>query len=148
MEIGGIALEAYWWWLIGALLLGIAEILAPGFFLIWMAAAAALVGIVAFLFGIGGVAQACLFAVAAVAAVYAARRWMQTNPMPSSDPMLNDRIARMVGETVTVIEPILGGRGRVKVGDGVWNATGPDTPLGAQVRITGAESTTLIVKRV
>lgn len=146
MSIGGIALDAHWWWLVTALLLGIAEILVPGFFLIWLAAAAALVGILTFVTGISAVAQACLFAVAAVAAVYAARRWMEANPKASSDPMLNDRVARMIGETVTVVEPILGGSGRVKVGDGVWNASGPDTPAGAQVRITGAHSTTLTVE--
>jgi len=146
MSVAGITLEAYWWWLVAALLLGIAEILVPGFFLIWLAAAAVLVGVVTFLLGIPAVAQACLFAVAAVAAVYGARRWMADNPKPSSDPLLNDRIARMIGETVTVVEPILGGRGRVKVGDGVWNASGPDTPAGAQVRITGAQSTTLTVE--
>jgi membrane protein implicated in regulation of membrane protease activity len=146
MTIAGIALDAHWWWLVAALLLGIAEILAPGFFLIWLAAAAALVGVVTFALGISAVVQACLFAVAAVAAVYAARRWMADNPKESSDPMLNDRVARMIGETVIVVEPILGGAGRVKVGDGVWNASGPDTPAGAQVRITGANSTTLTVE--
>jgi membrane protein implicated in regulation of membrane protease activity len=146
MSIGGLTLDAHWWWLVTALLLGIAEILVPGFFLIWLAAAGALVGILTFVTGISAVAQACLFAVAAVAAVYAARRWMAANPKASSDPMLNDRIARMIGETVIVVEPILGGSGRVKVGDGVWNASGPDTPAGAQVRITGAHSTTLTVE--
>ena len=35
------------------------------------------------------------------------------------------------------VEAIDGGSGRVKVGDSVWTANGPDTPVGARVRILG-----------
>ena len=45
-------------------------------------------------------------AVLAVAAVYAGRRWFAMNPIESSDPNLNDRGARLIGETVTVVEAI------------------------------------------
>lgn len=39
-----------------------------------------------------------------------------------------------VGETVTVVEAISNGRGRVKVGDGVWIAKGPDAAVGKRNR--------------
>jgi inner membrane protein len=139
-------LEAHWFWLILAAILGTAEILVPGFFLIWLAAAAAVTGIAAFLLPIGPTAQGLLFAVLAVASVYAGRRWFVQNPIESDDPKLNNRGARLTGEIVTVIDPITNGRGRVKVGDSIWNARGPDTSSGAQVRVTGADGAVLRVE--
>ena len=62
------------------------------------------------------------------------------------DPLLNDRIARLVGEVVTVVEPVSDHGGRVRVGDGEWPARGPDAPIGARVRITGATGATLRVE--
>ena len=88
-----------------------------------------------------------VFAVAAVVAVYAARRWFQRNPVASPDPLLNDRAARLIGTLVTVVEPIAADRGRVRVGDGVWNAAGVDAVPGETVRVIGANGTTLLVER-
>ncbi len=142
------ALPAYWLWLIAALALATAEIIVPGFFLIWLGAAAAVTGVVTVLTGMPPVAQVILFALMAIGAVYAARRWFRHNPPASPDPLLNDRTARLVGTLVTVTEPITADRGRVRVGDGVWNATGVDALPGETVRVTGADGTTLIVERV
>lgn len=139
-------LDPHWAWLIAAIVLAIAEIVAPGFFMIWLAAAAAVTGVVAFLLDLTLLMQALVFAIASLAAVYAGRRYMEINPARSPDPMINDRIARLVGEIVTVVEPIGNGGGRVKVGDGVWNASGPHLPSGAKARVTGAKGTTLIVE--
>jgi membrane protein implicated in regulation of membrane protease activity len=140
-------LPPHWWWLIAALAFGIAEIVAPGFFLIWLGAAALAAGIVTFAFGPPAVVQVIVFAAAAVLAVYAARRWFQHNPPASPDPLLNDRAARLIGTLVTVVEPIAADRGRVRVGDGVWNAAGVDAVPGETVRVVGAKGTTLIVER-
>jgi inner membrane protein len=142
------SLEPHWFWLILAALLGTAEILVPGFFLIWFAVAAAVTGVVAFFLPISLTAQGLLFAALAVASVYAGRRWFVQNPIESDDPKLNDRGARLTGEIVTVVEAITNGRGRVKVGDSVWNARGADAPGGAQVRVTGSDGALLLVEPV
>ena len=144
MTLDGI--EPHWMWLIAAALLGIAELLMPGVFLIWLAAAAAITGFAALLFGIPLAFQFALFALLAIAAVYAGRRWYADNPIESSDPLLNERATRLIGQTVVVVAPIENGLGRVKVGDGVWNARGPDAPVGACVRVTGADGTCLRVE--
>mgnify|MGYP001418022760 CR=1 FL=1 len=99
-------LDAHWFWLIVGGLLGIAEILIPGFFLIWLSVAAIVTGIVAFVLPISMTAQVALFAVLAVATVYAGRRWFALNPIESTDPNLNDRGARLIGELVLVVEAI------------------------------------------
>ncbi len=138
-------LGAHWWWLLGAALLAIFEIFAPGVFLVWIAAAAAVTGITVALLPIPFMAQVALFALLTIAAVAGGRRHYATNPVASDDPLLNDRAARLIGETVTVETAIEGGEGRVKVGDSVWSARGPDVPAGARVRIVGAQGTCLTV---
>jgi membrane protein implicated in regulation of membrane protease activity len=144
--MGGIELEPHWWWLILGVILGIAEIILPGVFLIWLGAAAVLTGVLTLALPLPGAAQFAIFAGAAVVAVYAGRRWLRSNPIESSDPMLNDRAARFVGETVLVVEAIEGGLGRVKVRDGVWNAEGPDTQRGARVRVIGVKGSRLVIE--
>jgi hypothetical protein len=138
-------LDAQWWWLILAVLLGIGEIALPGVFLIWIAAAAALTGIVTALTGVPMVPQLLIFAVTSLLSAWFGRRWYLDNPVQSADPLLNDRAARLVGRTVIVAEPIIHGRGRVKVGDSVWPATGPDLPEGAVAQVTGVSDGVLMV---
>ncbi|HST35243.1 MAG TPA: NfeD family protein, partial [Allosphingosinicella sp.] len=87
-----------------------------------------------------------IFALLAIAAVYGGRSHYDRNPVDSDDPKLNDRTARLIGQTVTVVQAIANGEGRVKVGDSVWTARGPDTPEGGQVRVVGAEGNCLTVE--
>ena len=143
----GLDLEPHWLWLLGAVLLAIAEIIVPGVFLIWLAAAAAVTGLVALAVGIPLAFQFVLFALLAIASVYGGRRWYEKNPMPSSDPLLNDRAARLTGETLVVVSDIENGRGRVKVGDSVWACRGPDCAAGTRVRVVGADGSCLKVER-
>jgi membrane protein implicated in regulation of membrane protease activity len=139
-------LQDHWGWLVFAALLGIAEVMIPGVFLIWISIAAAITGLLALALPIELPLQFLLFAGLSIAAVYAGRRWYVDNPVASTDPLLNDRTARLIGQTVTVVEPIISGEGRVKVGDSVWTATGPDAPAGNRMRITGADGTILRVE--
>jgi inner membrane protein len=141
-------LTGHWFWLSLGVLLGAAEIVAPGFFLIWLGAAAIVTGLIAFALPISFALQVGLFSVLSIVAVYAARRWFKNNPIESDDPKLNDRGARLTGEIVTVVEAIEDGRGRVKVGDGVWLARGSDAAIGSRVRVTGSDGSTLMVETV
>ena len=139
-------IEPHWLWLIAAAALGIAELLFPGIFLIWIAAAAAGTGLLTLLTGVGVAFQFALFALLAIGAVYLGRRWYAAQPVETADPLLNDRAARLIGRTVTVVAPIEHGEGRVKVGDSVWNCRGADCDIGTRVRITGAQGTCLVVE--
>ena len=140
-------MDAHWWWLAGAIVLAIAELVVPGAFLIWIATAAALTGVAALLIGVPLAGQFVLFALLSVASVYLGRR-IYGEAVPSGDPMLNDRAARLIGETLIVVEAIEDGRGRVKVGDGAWPARGPDAAAGTRVRVTGADGACLHVEPV
>lgn len=132
-------------WLSIGVVLCIAELLVPGVFLMWLGIAALLTGLAVFVLPIPLAAQLLLFALLSVATVYAGRRWSSSDDIPSDDPMLNDRLARLVGEPVVVEEAIIGGRGRVRVGDGVWPASGADAAAGTRLTVTGAANGTLIV---
>jgi membrane protein implicated in regulation of membrane protease activity len=60
-------------------------------------------------------------------------------------PELNIRGSQYVGRTVTVEVAISNGRGKVRVGDTMWTAEGPDTPVGTRVKVTGVNGTVLVV---
>ena len=139
-------LDDHWGWLVFAALLGVGEVLMPGVFLIWVALAAAVTGLIALLLPVSVPVQLLIFALLCLLSVWGGRRWYAANPVDSQDPLLNDRTARLIGEVVLVVEPIEAGRGRVKVGDSVWSCRGPDAPAGSRVRVTGAEASVLQVE--
>ncbi len=139
-------LEPGWLWMIGGVLLLIAEVIAPGFFLIFVGAAALATGAFTLLFGLGLPAQLTLFAIYALVAVMIGRRVYANAATDSSDPLLNDRAARLVGRSVTVIEPIDEHGGRVRLGDSEWSARGGPGSPGERVRITGVEGNCLPVE--
>jgi len=136
-----------WLWLIGGVLLLIAEVIAPGFFLVFIGAAAIATGLFTVLFGLGLTLQLALFAIYALLAVMIGRRaYANAATQHSDDPLLNDRVARLVGKVVTVVEAIDERGGRVRVGDSEWSARGGPAASGERVRITGVEGNCLTVE--
>lgn len=127
-------------WLAVALALAIAELAVPGVFLIFLAVAAAITGATVFALGeVPAAAQLASFAAWSVATVLIGRRWYRDFPVASSDSLLNDRAARLVGQTARLETAIVDGGGRVRIGDGSWPASGPPMPVGACVRIVAIE---------
>lgn len=131
-----LGLDAQWHWFAFAALLAIAEIaIAPGIFLIFIAIAAALTGFATIFVDFSLPGQLIFFAIASLLAVYGGRQYYLTAGQDKGDAMLNDRGARMVGQIVTVIDPVSENGGRVRVGDSEWPARGPALPAGAKARI-------------
>jgi membrane protein implicated in regulation of membrane protease activity len=141
-------ISTHWFWLSLGLLLGVAEMVAPGFFLMWLGLAALIVGILDYFLPITLAYQVAMFATLSVITVFIGKKFLQENPIESDDANLNDRGARMTGEIVIVVEPITNGHGRVKVGDSVWNARGIDADIGASVRVIGADGAVLLVEGI
>ncbi|ODT18297.1 MAG: hypothetical protein ABS54_16495 [Hyphomicrobium sp. SCN 65-11] len=71
--------------------------------------------------------------------------WARRARGRSEEPLLNRREAQTIGRVVRVVEPISGGEGKVRVGDSVWRARGPDCAVGPWVRVVGAEGGYLLV---
>lgn len=142
------SLDQHWVWLALGLLLAAAEIAVPGLFLIWLALAALITGLLTWVLPIGLPAQIVIFAVLAIVSVFGGRRYLRSNPVHDADPLMNQRGARLVGETAIVTQAIEGGSGRVHLGDSEWLVRGPDTPPGTRVRVTGADGVVLLVEPV
>lgn len=141
-------IEPHWLWLSLGLVLAIGEMTIPGVFLIWMAGAAVVTGVAAWMLPIGLLAQVMLFAVVSIVAVFAARNWLGQNPIESADPDMNDRGARSLGQVVVVTQVIENGEGRVKLGDSEWLARGPDAEPGTRMRISGNDGAVLKVEHL
>jgi membrane protein implicated in regulation of membrane protease activity len=135
-----------WLWLIGGVLLLILEVIAPGFFLVFLGAAAIATGLFTVLFNLGTAAELALFALYAVIAVLVGRRFYANRTADSTDPLLNDRAGRLVGKVVTVVATVDDQNGRVRVGDSEWSARGGPAAVGERVRITGVEGNCLTVE--
>ena len=139
-------LDPGWLWLIGGVILLIAEVIAPGFFLVFIGAAAIATGLFTVLFDFGIVPQLALFALYAVLAVLIGRRFYANKHTDSADPLLNDRGRRLIGKVVAVVVAVDDHSGRVRVGDSDWSARGGPAEPGERVRITGVEGNCLIVE--
>lgn len=139
----------FWhWWALGGIL-GVLEIIAPGFALIWLGLAGMLVGLMLLLWpGMDLSIQILSYAAFSVASVTIWYRWMQADQKPSDKPGLNRRAEQTIGRRAEVAEAIVNGRGRIKLGDSTWSATGPDVAAGQMVEITGADGALLEVKPV
>lgn len=135
-----------WNWLIAACLLFGLEILMPGFYLLFFGISAAIVGGISFGIEISWQVQFLLFAAVSLALVYIARYLGFGQNIETDKPLLNQRTQQLIGKSYLVTEPILQGVGKIKVGDSVWRASGPDAPEGSRVIVTGADGVTLLVE--
>ena len=142
-----------WNWFIFGVLLMALETIIPGVHFLWFGLSAVVVGVLVFaVTGLGTAEvlslpwQLVLFAVISVATVFWVRRYANASMVESDEKDLNQRSAQYFGRVVVVEEPIVGGRGRIRVGDTLWAASGADAPKGANVRITGANGTVFVVE--
>ena len=136
-----------WIWLIGGVLLLIAELIAPGFFLVFIGAAAIATGFAALLLPLSLPLQFAIFAVLAfLAARIGGRRAYSMRYDHTPDPFLNDRARRLLGRVVVATQAVDANGGRVKVGDGEWSARGGPAAPGDRVRIVDFEGNCLKVE--
>ena len=141
-------LEAGWIWAIGGLILLIAEMLAPGFFLIFIGVAAIATGIFTMLFGLGLAPQLILFVIYTAVAVLVGKRWYAQPHDGDQEHSLNDPARRIVGRVGTVVEAVDAHSGRVRLGDSEWSARGGPAAVGDKVSITAVDGNCLSVEAV
>ena len=145
--MSGLEIDPEWLWLIGGVLLLIAELIAPGFFLVFIGGAAIATGVASMLLPLGLPLQLALFAALAyLSARIGGRRAYAMKFDYSSDPFLNDRVKRLLGRVVVATQPIDSNGGRVRVGDSEWSARGGPAQPGERVRIVDIEGNCLKVE--
>jgi inner membrane protein len=140
----------YLWWIVALVLIAI-EVIMPGYFMLWIGIGAAATGVVVLLMpDLSLLAQSIIFAVLAFAscAVY----WYVVRPKlqrdERGDERLNRRGEQLIGKRYVLIEAIVNGRGKARVGDGQWLVSGPDLPVGSTVEVVSVDGTTLNVRSV
>jgi membrane protein implicated in regulation of membrane protease activity len=132
------------WLILGTFLL-ILEIFGAGGYLLWIGLAALGVGTTVFLLpDLSWLVQLPLFAVLCIATVVL--WWNRQRRVQAATPsLLNDRGQKLIGQVFLVQEALVGGRGKLKVGDGVWLAQGPDMPAGSRARVVTQQDVVLHV---
>ncbi|WP_426270970.1 NfeD family protein [Dyella kyungheensis] len=138
----------YLWWILALVLIAI-EVILPGYFMLWIGIAAGITGVVVLaLPELSILGQALAFAV--LAFLSCAAYWYGLRPRlmrdEPGDALLNRRGEQKIGQRYVLAEAIVHGRGKAKVGDGLWLVSGPDLPVGAMVEVVGVNGTTLVVK--
>ena len=138
--------DAHWIWLTLGLVLAGLEMLLPGIYLIWLALAAIVTGVLTLTLDLSLPFQVVDFVFLSLIIAFSAKRFLGERPIESSDPLMNRRGARLVGETALVVQAIEHGSGRVKLGDSEWIARGPTVAAGERVRVSGSEGAILLVE--
>ena len=139
-------IEAHWIWLTLGLVLGSLEMLVPGVYLIWLAVAAIITGLLTLGLDLSLPMQIVDFVFLALIVAFSARRILRDRPIVSSNPLMNQRGAQLVGEIAVVTQPVEEGSGRVRLGDSEWIARGPEMATGTKVRVTGNKGVVLMVE--
>jgi membrane protein implicated in regulation of membrane protease activity len=52
---------------------------------------------------------------------------------------------QLVGQSHDLLDPIIDGRGSIKIGDTIWRVEGPELPRGARIKVVSADGTLLKV---
>jgi membrane protein implicated in regulation of membrane protease activity len=144
-----IPLTGIWfWWIVAGVLL-LFELMTPGVFAMWLALAAASVGLTDYFIDLNWQLELLVFAGFALLYVYLARPWYSRNKLQNSDqPNLNQRIYSFVGKSYVLHEPIVDGEGKLDIEGTRWDVLGPDLASGKAVRVTAVEGMKLRVTEV
>jgi hypothetical protein len=140
----------FWHWLALALVLGIIDVLVGANFLfVWCGLAAALVGMLLFIFPVmTWEFQFLIFGLGVLASLIIWQRYLKRVPHTSDTPHLNRRSQQYIGRVFTLEEPIINGRGKARVEDTLWQVKGPDLPVGTQVRVIDVDGVILKIEKI
>ncbi|MCK5120714.1 MAG: NfeD family protein [Methylococcales bacterium] len=143
-----IVIVFWYWWVLAVFLLGV-EILAPGFFFLWLSLSGFVVGSLLLLVPMTSLElQLLIFAGLSIISILIWRRYGIQHRPTTDHPLLNQRGAQYIGRTFSLIEPIKNGRGKIKVDDSIWTVQGEDCPLGSTVEVTAVNGVLFQVKLV
>lgn len=139
----------FWCWWILAVVFLVIELLAPMFFFLWMAVAATITGLIAWIVpAISTEIQILVFSMLSIISIFVWRIYGKKLQIQSDQPLLNKRGAQYVGRVFSLHEPIVNGQGKIKVDDSIWKVTGEDCPINAQVKVTACLGTVFTVEKV
>jgi hypothetical protein len=137
-----------WWaWTVLAAVLALAEMHAPGAYLIWIALGAGMTAAVEAAADLSLSSQVATFAVAsALACVAGYFIYRRSDQFQSTDAPLNRRDVSIVGNRGVVLADFANGEGKVRLGDTVWLAEGPNLTEGTHVVVKSVRGARVIVE--
>lgn len=139
----------FWHWWVIALVLLVVELLAPGFFFLWMSTAAFITGCLLLLVAsLSLEVQIFVFSLLSVVSIAVWWIYLKKHPTATDRPLLNRRSAQYVGRVFTLEEPIINGQGKIKVDDSIWKVRGLDCEGSSKVKVVGVDGTILLVEKI
>lgn len=135
------------WMILGVLLL-ILEVVTGTTYILWPAAAALAVGVLAYILPLGWEMQFLLFFILSAVLLVVGHVYVRPKMEGGEPSDLNDRARSMIGMRVKAIADFETGQGRVQVGDTQWRAAmnSGDAKAGEELRIVSVKGTTLTVE--
>jgi hypothetical protein len=138
-----------WIWAIGSVGVAIAEMHSPGCYLIWIAAGGIITSLLSFAFDLSFAGQLSVFVVSCISTcVIGFFAYQRLGTLSLTASPRNRRDLDLVGARGIVAEAFANGHGKVRLGDSVWLAAGPDLPKETPVVVTEVKGTVLIVAPV
>ncbi len=139
-----------WTWFILAAVLMLVELVLPGLFMIWIAAAAFVMGVFMLLLPVtlSWQIQWLIFALLCAAVIFLSRRFLDNDNDKTHNHSLNKRGQRLVGTILTVDTVSSADRGKARIGDSFWTISGNDLVKGAEMQVVDIEGNVLVVEPV
>lgn len=137
-----------WHWFVLTFIIGIAELLGGGLFLIFLSMATLSTGFIVYFMSPSLSVQLVIFSVFAIISLAGAVVMRRRLNAVSDTQIINSPMDRMIGQRMTVVEPISATSGRVKARDGSWLARGSPADVGDEVVVVNYAGTVLETLRV
>jgi membrane protein implicated in regulation of membrane protease activity len=135
-------LGGWTWWVIAGLLL-LVELALPGVFFMWLALAAAVIGVIDLFADLSWQIEIAVFAVVSVLFVLFLRPRFPLQQGENNN--LNQRMYDYVGRAYVLEDAIVNGRGKVRIDDTLWVVMGADRGKGEWVKVTAVDGVRLKV---
>jgi len=137
-----------WILAIGSVVVAVAELQCPGYYLIWIAAGGAIAALASFAFDLSSTAQISVFIVScSLSCIWGYFVYQRMIRSSEGNPPLNQRNLEMVGAKGVVTQALENGQGKVKLGDSVWLAEGPNLKTGTPVIVKEVRGTVVLVAK-
>ena len=136
----------FWHWIIAALIMLAIEMLFPAAYFLWMGISAFIVALVIYIFpDIPILAQVIIFGCISVFTLIQFKRNQKIST--SDEPNLNRRGRQYIGRKFVLEQPIVNGKGKIKVEDSIWRISGIDMDKGTKVCVIDVDGDILKVEK-
>lgn len=135
-------------WVILGIVLLVLEVITGTTYMLWPAAAALIVGLIAYILPLGWEAQFLLFFILSAVLLVIGHVYVRPKMKGGEPSDLNDRARSLTGMQVKAIADFEMGAGRVQVGDTQWRAANEGASIkgGDILRVMSVKGTTLWVE--